>query len=944
MVSYTMAQKRDESALSAARQRFVDSIPQKADDLQATIQKLTLHPEDLGAREDLRRKLHALFASAEVFGLEALSTNVRASLERLDRIQSMTAVPASTVDELERLSTALSELASDFANTTPSYRPVSVYEERGSVAQPLPEPPQILPPQQSMPRVAAFDDNAPTQVDVNPLPAPARKDVPFVDPTAVPEETPAIKPVELETGTASTNTLGEREVLGDVDTQTLTQRLIQELRLGLVDSAIDGTNLKIPLGEGNEVLSIFWSAISKIRTLVTEQSGGRLKFKDTHGAFVITPSDRSNAQESVQINLAQISADLAGKRVMVVDDDPAVLWFFAGLLRQEGIEVDEAGSAKHALSALRRKKSDLIISDILMPGMDGFSFCQELKKDPWLEEIPVVLISWKDDFLQRMRELHADARGYLRKEAGSAQILQKIHDVMRPRLELERKLREKAQVTGVFDADKGIGIVTLLECIVRERPNGKLTVQDLWSVYELTFLGGELQDVSRTAANGGFMRGDAALLHCLGLRAGRYQLMDGPSSQRTSPPSLPFEIALRKCANRLGGVLASVSGAALLQAYRVVLDEDTVDNFIKTSPASIEQLIHRIQRGEGPRLLLLNGETTPQILEKVLRDMGRRGAVKEVRGATGEDRIAAATRALALEYEGPLPPPKSELRPQENMALGMSMPIAQPVASAPTPHNDVRSEPFEEKAASRPRIVSLDQKELISQPDQLSPPFSEPPPARSRASLTSLIPFEDIPLEDIKPLSPPSVLPLRNSDIETLGADVQLPVSQRGWIRWVAAGCILFAIGFVGRTIYRSLQLKPQTEAAPQPVAHEPKAQTVETKSQPAPHVAEGFTRPPDPKDVTLLTSAQRTELSAAEAAGVSIDRQGKLRAVPSDPAKPIAERYSKILIDDKPVAPEAPSWIVPEGSHVITLKQGTSVAFRFVHIKPGMMHTIYLP
>ena len=51
----------------------------------------------------------------------------------------------------------------------------------------------------------------------------------------------------------------------------------------------------------------------------------------------------------------------------------------------------------------------MIVSDILMPGLDGFALCREIKRDVALSDVPVILLSWKEDLLQRVRELKPDA-------------------------------------------------------------------------------------------------------------------------------------------------------------------------------------------------------------------------------------------------------------------------------------------------------------------------------------------------------------------------------------------------------------------------------------------------------------------------------------------------------------------------------------------------------
>src|SRR5262249_14953893 len=159
---------------------------------------------------------------------------------------------------------------------------------------------------------------------------------------------------------------------------------------------------------------------------------------------------------------------------------------------------------KEALETLRRRPPDLLISDILMPEIDGFTLCRELKRDLALCHVPVILLSWKEDFLQRMRELEAGAVGYLRKEAGSLQILVTVADALRARAELSVLLAQGDEVRGRTDA---LGVPVLLQAVAAQRPNACVTVRDAWNLFEIDVRDGTRIAVTRTAADGSFARG-----------------------------------------------------------------------------------------------------------------------------------------------------------------------------------------------------------------------------------------------------------------------------------------------------------------------------------------------------------------------------------------------------------------------------------------------------
>jgi CheY-like chemotaxis protein len=77
-------------------------------------------------------------------------------------------------------------------------------------------------------------------------------------------------------------------------------------------------------------------------------------------------------------------------RILIVDDREDNLYLLRALLQGHGYEVDTAANGVQALAAARQDAPDLIIADILMPVMDGFTLCREWKKDESLKSIPFV--------------------------------------------------------------------------------------------------------------------------------------------------------------------------------------------------------------------------------------------------------------------------------------------------------------------------------------------------------------------------------------------------------------------------------------------------------------------------------------------------------------------------------------------------------------------------
>jgi len=80
-------------------------------------------------------------------------------------------------------------------------------------------------------------------------------------------------------------------------------------------------------------------------------------------------------------------------RILVVDDEPDAVEFVKAVLEEEGYRVQGAGSFEGGLAAARAQVPDLIILDVQMPGVDGFSGFAQMKTDPRLKSVPVVMLT-----------------------------------------------------------------------------------------------------------------------------------------------------------------------------------------------------------------------------------------------------------------------------------------------------------------------------------------------------------------------------------------------------------------------------------------------------------------------------------------------------------------------------------------------------------------------
>ncbi len=141
-------------------------------------------------------------------------------------------------------------------------------------------------------------------------------------------------------------------------------------------------------------------------------------------------------------------------RVLVVDDQPLNVKVLEAKLSSEYYEVISATDGASALAAMREEKPDIVLLDIMMPGMDGFEVCRQMKADPSLVHIPVIVITALSEARDRVRGLEAGADDFLTKPINENALFARLRSLLRIKLSLdELRLRDQtSQQLGLTEA------------------------------------------------------------------------------------------------------------------------------------------------------------------------------------------------------------------------------------------------------------------------------------------------------------------------------------------------------------------------------------------------------------------------------------------------------------------------------------------------------------
>ena len=118
--------------------------------------------------------------------------------------------------------------------------------------------------------------------------------------------------------------------------------------------------------------------------------------------------------------------------ILMVDDDPAILEIYSKILRTDGYEVWKASTGREGLLATRERRPDLVLLDVILPDLGGMEVCRQIKTDPDLKDVFVVLVSGlATDVTCKVDGLEAGADDYLAKTLAAAEFLARVRTMVR---------------------------------------------------------------------------------------------------------------------------------------------------------------------------------------------------------------------------------------------------------------------------------------------------------------------------------------------------------------------------------------------------------------------------------------------------------------------------------------------------------------------------------
>jgi phosphate regulon transcriptional regulator PhoB len=139
------------------------------------------------------------------------------------------------------------------------------------------------------------------------------------------------------------------------------------------------------------------------------------------------------------------------KHVLVVDDEADIADLVVYNLKKEGFAVDSASDGEHALAKIRKGKYDLVILDLMLPGVQGMDICRIIRNDPKTARLPIIMLTAKGEEVDRIIGLEMGADDYMTKPFSPRELIARVKAVLRRSAEQPSSV--KTLKTGDLDID-----------------------------------------------------------------------------------------------------------------------------------------------------------------------------------------------------------------------------------------------------------------------------------------------------------------------------------------------------------------------------------------------------------------------------------------------------------------------------------------------------------
>jgi phosphate regulon transcriptional regulator PhoB len=118
-------------------------------------------------------------------------------------------------------------------------------------------------------------------------------------------------------------------------------------------------------------------------------------------------------------------------KILIVDDEPDIVELVSYNLKKDGFRVMTASDGEEALRKIRKDKFDLVVLDLMLPGIQGVELCRIIRNDPKTANTPIIMLTAKGEEVDRVIGLESGADDYMTKPFGSRELIARIKAILR---------------------------------------------------------------------------------------------------------------------------------------------------------------------------------------------------------------------------------------------------------------------------------------------------------------------------------------------------------------------------------------------------------------------------------------------------------------------------------------------------------------------------------
>lgn len=196
----------------------------------------------------------------------------------------------------------------------------------------------------------------------------------------------------------------------------------------------------------------------------------------------------------ISLEIGEISLD---KKILIINDDSSIRTILRMLLVNHGYQVEEANDGKEGIQQTLTTKPDLILLDIMMPGLDGFETCRELKKDSATQDTPVIFLSSLTSPKDKIKALESGGVDFINNVMDQGELLARVATHLKIRsLTQELILRNNELLQKQMSLKEDLCAAAMIQRSLLPSPDLKISPIDFaWSYKACNLVGGDLFNI-----------------------------------------------------------------------------------------------------------------------------------------------------------------------------------------------------------------------------------------------------------------------------------------------------------------------------------------------------------------------------------------------------------------------------------------------------------------